>query len=604
MAGKTWSFRIKETGAKKASKNINNLKNNMSGLSSTAKKLAVVFGVGFLGKQIFDIGKSAVNTAASFETLKVRLNVLYGSVQRGTQAFDNFNKVAAETPFQLQDVVDAGASLKAFGLDAEEMIKPLADLAAFMQVDMSVAASNMGRAFVAGAGAADMFREKGINQMIADMAGVMDATKLPIEEYRKTLQKVLIDPNSGIAGMTTKMADTWNGAVSNFQDGIDRLKAAIGDQLIAALRPKLDAINAELSKLGGIGWENVGLSLQGNFGLILEVLKISAGAGGKIIGLKLLDGIQFAIQEFAPTSASAIATAFGGLFGPIHNTVEDFLIKMKPSLDESIVQFEGYGSAIGKIMEETQLEIQAIYAKIIADAQEHKDKKEELEFQGPPLPPFIPNEEELEKLSMAEAMYNEHMAKIEEQTGKFRDMNIAEVDITRWKTEQTDKYLKQDAETRQQIAGNLAGSMGALFGEMKGFAGAEAAMRITEATINTYSAANKALATYPPPLSYAAAAATVAAGLANVGQITSSMKSFATGGSFVTSGPEAIMVGDNPSGREQVNVIPLDIDDEPTAGGAVNISISGNVMSEDYTEEVIIPQLKSALRRGEDIGIG
>ena len=82
------------------------------------------------------------------------------------------------------------------------------------------------------------------------------------------------------------------------------------------------------------------------------------------------------------------------------------------------------------------------------------------------------------------------------------------------------------------------------------------------------------------------------------------MKSFATGGSFVTSGPEAIMVGDNPSGREQVNVIPLDIDDEPTAGSAVNISISGNVMIEDYTEEVIIPQLKSALRRGEDIGIG
>ena len=154
-----WFINIRSKGAKKASKDIKGLTGNLNGMASAAKKAAVVFGVGFLGKQIFDVGKGAIQTAATFETLKVRLNVLYGSVQRGTQAFDNFNKVAAETPFQLQDVVDAGASLKAFGLDAEEMIKPLADLAAFMQVDMSVAESNMGRAFVAGAGAADMFRE-------------------------------------------------------------------------------------------------------------------------------------------------------------------------------------------------------------------------------------------------------------------------------------------------------------------------------------------------------------------------------------------------------------------------------------------------------------
>ena len=35
------------------------------------------------------------------------------------------------------------------------------------------------------------------------------------------------------------------------------------------------------------------------------------------------------------------------------------------------------------------------------------------------------------------------------------------------------------------------------------------------------------------------------------------IKSYAKGGNFVTNGPERIMVGDNPGGREAVNVVPL-----------------------------------------------
>ena len=38
-------------------------------------------------------------------------------------------------------------------------------------------------------------------------------------------------------------------------------------------------------------------------------------------------------------------------------------------------------------------------------------------------------------------------------------------------------------------------------------------------------------------------------------------RSYAKGGSFVTNGPEMIMVGDNPGGREAVNVVPLRSDD-------------------------------------------
>ena len=37
--------------------------------------------------------------------------------------------------------------------------------------------------------------------------------------------------------------------------------------------------------------------------------------------------------------------------------------------------------------------------------------------------------------------------------------------------------------------------------------------------------------------------------------------SFARGGDFITNGPQKILVGDNPGGRERVSITPLDSDD-------------------------------------------
>ena len=85
--------------------------------------------------------------------------------------------------------------------------------------------------------------------------------------------------------------------------------------------------------------------------------------------------------------------------------------------------------------------------------------------------------------------------------------------------------------------------------------------------------------------------------------LSAHVPAFATGGSFVTGGDQVIRVGDNPTGRELVNVTPLDAAGEPTGGGGgmITVNVSGNVMSENYTEDVIIPHIKEALRRGESI---
>ena len=51
--------------------------------------------------------------------------------------------------------------------------------------------------------------------------------------------------------------------------------------------------------------------------------------------------------------------------------------------------------------------------------------------------------------------------------------------------------------------------------------------------------------------------------------------------------------------------IALDEDLETTnVGGLINITFTGNVMSQEFIEEQAIPQIKEAIRRGADIGVG
>ena len=91
----------------------------------------------------------------------------------------------------------------------------------------------------------------------------------------------------------------------------------------------------------------------------------------------------------------------------------------------------------------------------------------------------------------------------------------------------------------------------ALFGEQTA---ANKGMRLASATMDTYAAADTALATLPPPLSFIAAAATIAAGLANVKSILSvkvpggkgggvSTPSAATGGAAQIQAPDFNVVG-------------------------------------------------------------
>lgn len=146
--------------------------------------------------------------------------------------------------------------------------------------------------------------------------------------------------------------------------------------------------------------------------------------------------------------------------------------------------------------------------------------------------------------SMDQAKLNDDIAASEERLAASRERVV-----------RTQRAAADADKARLNTMGALAGSLAGLNAAFKGSAQVTKRLMQVQAVVDTYAAANSALATVKPfPLAIVAAATAVASGLANVANIQA--QKFARGGDFETAGPRLIMVGDNPGGRERVQITP------------------------------------------------
>ncbi|MDD3535356.1 MAG: hypothetical protein PHC50_04335 [Candidatus Cloacimonetes bacterium] len=211
----------------------------------------VLKGVQMLSKAI----QAVVKPAAEMEQLRLRLEAMYRDADKAKDAFDEFRKVAAKTPATLMQVAEAGAQLKAFGMEAEYTIEVAANLAAYMGIDIVDAANAMGRAFAGGAGSAEQLRRRGILELISSFTGIEDLTKLTLPEFRDVLIETLSDPAAGIAGTAETMAESYTGAVSNMQDAMYQLGAQIGNAFMPTLTQAALGIGNLVNSMLGLATE-------------------------------------------------------------------------------------------------------------------------------------------------------------------------------------------------------------------------------------------------------------------------------------------------------------------------------------------------------------
>ncbi len=186
-----------------------------------------------------------------------------------------------------------------------------------------------------------------------------------------------------------------------------------------------------------------------------------------------------------------------------------------------------------------------------------------------------------------------------QQVEAFKAAEISQSEITKFEVEKRKQIRASEISFQAGAVSQLIGGLSQLNQASAGSAKVNARLAQAQALIDTYAGANKALASAPPPFNFVLAGSVIAAGLANVLTISRSMgdlKAFATGGDFVTSGPQMIMVGDNPGGRVRVQVTPLS---SPNINGpqGINVNIQGNIIgTQEFVRDTLIPEINNTIQ--------
>ena len=181
--------------------------------------------------------------------------------------------------------------------------------------------------------------------------------------------------------------------------------------------------------------------------------------------------------------------------------------------------------------------------------------------------------------------------------------------------EEFDKRVKiMDAQQLQSKLRSTSGITNALSDinvKMAGSAKASARLAQIGATIDALAGANVAFR-QGGILGFVQSAIILAQGFANVRQIEANIRKFETGGLVGgrrhSQGGTLIEAeqGEFVMSRNAVQAVGIEAMNRINQGGgagSVNISFSGNVMSQDFIEGEAIPMIKEAIRRGADIGV-
>ena len=583
----------------KAIKDLNKTEKSTNKLALAARQAAKAFAglasVAALGAVV----KSSVQTSAQFEALETRLVALKGSVDEGRKSFDFFNKVAATTPFQLANVVEAGAQLEAFGADSTETLKAVSDLAAFMGTDIVDAANAFGRAFAGGAGAADVLRERGVLTQVKLKSGFDDLSKLTLPQFRKALTDTLTDPEGNIAGATDLLSQTFTGLISNFQDSVSQLQDSIGDLLAPAIKDVVKflkegiddltdsfkqlnetAIETTLRKLKELGGEDENI-LRTIADLERDVaLQRQKAIGEQLEGLGSITEMSSMISDELNNQSKLQIK-----LGEAEKEREELGAKgAKRTIEEN----KRLNSELPKIIKNLESQIDVSDTQIEQLAEQIRLQKEFNQLQDTivgerPTFSLLPDEDDMaEDLVVVDDFY-QHMKDEEESFTKFKKEQA--------KTQKTiDDQLHKD-----RIQNNLESAI------LQGQSAKQAALsvikaEVAEAQAGLISSIMKAL---PFPINLAVAAG--AGGM--IGKVTDQLfSSFATGGSFITKGRttlpigSGVVVGDNASGMERIDVTPLP---SPTSSGN-NITIN---ISAPLVDETVVDTIIPAIRRAEKLNL-
>jgi hypothetical protein len=458
--------------------------------------------LGILSKNMVEAGKGSGDQIKLFQQLGVSVRNADGTMRSVTDVLADISDKFSESGDGAQKTA---AALNLLGRAGKELI-PLLNEGGDSLREMAQVAKNMGlvmdkETVAAATHLQDNFKLLGlatqglynqlVQQLLPAFIRITDAwvTNAKTGETVRTVVYYLVEAfkTLAIAGLV----------VFNMFDAITNVIAGFAAALVAKATGDTEAVAK--------AWEMVGKGIEG-----------------------IIPDLSEARQKVLDLFAAISITVHKGMepFGEQSTKVADAIANLNLRTAELLGRFNalGPGSAAllaslnltdkaGKNLSTTFEGLSEEQKKVVIAQQQFQAAQ----FVQQSLPAWMQLEDQLGKIEKAMTLAGYSA----EQTGEVI-ARVARNSASSWQAATVD------------ITQNLAAGFKAFAAQNKSLAGVAKAAAIASAIANTYQAATKALATFPPPLSYAAAAATIVAGLGMVANIQA--QQFATGGSFKVGG--------------------------------------------------------------------
>ena len=204
--------------------------------------------------------RSIVGTGRSIEDLQVRLKQLFGSTEEGAKAFDVMANFAAKVPFSLEQIQQASGNLAVVAGDADQLSKILeitGNVAAVTGLDFATTAEQIQRSFAGGIASADIFRERGVRDLLGFSAGAT----VSAEETIKAFEKVF-GQGGRFGKATDELANTFTGTLSMLGDKLFNFKRNVaGEGFFDELKKEFKSLN-EFIEENSADFEAIGRAIS------------------------------------------------------------------------------------------------------------------------------------------------------------------------------------------------------------------------------------------------------------------------------------------------------------------------------------------------------
>ena len=545
----------------KVSKSLGNIGGRLDKFSAQLDKSKFLFAGVAAASGL--LAKVFINAADKMEQWTISFEVMLGSAEAAKIMMEDLATFAAKTPFELPGVITSAKQLLAMGIESQKVIptlKSLGDVSAGLSIDVGRLAYNYGQVRsqtkLTGVEMKDFVRmgvplydelAKVMNVTVGEVKDLVSAGKVGFPQVEAAF-KSMSDEGGAFANMMERQMETFTGIVSNVSDEFFQLSAEMGKYLLPAAKQVGLALLKVMEWLKGLAPTTKLLilaigGLVGGFAALmtglagLSIILPAIGAGFLLlispitIVILAIGGIVAALAIVA-TNAFGLAEVINEVMLDIGRVITLLAEAIKAAITFNFKEAKDKTVQAFKLMKESGVRSFNILKTNIVKSIKNITKETKLNAEERLAIQKKQDEEALKALEIQKAAEAEILKKAREEEKKKA------FELSQWRLKQDKKDIatgtKNDLEAKEKalkilqdredekrrIVNNSLTRIATLStSKNKALAVIGKATAISMATIDTYKAGTKALASAPPPWNFALMAGVIAAGMAQVANI-------------------------------------------------------------------------------------